>query len=222
MPNAVSPFKHTHHESPALRGRNLSAQRGDRLLFSALDLDASAGQALFVTGGNGAGKTTLLRMLGGLTRPVEGEIRWGDKPIRAAIEEHCGDLLYIGHRNGNKDELNCLENLSINLAVCGSPRSEEECLAALELAGLGGRHELPVRFLSQGQQRRLALARLALAGSRLWILDEPFTALDTSACGWVCSLIDAHLESGGVAVLTSHQALELNGEVVELRMGPKH
>ena len=197
----------------------LAARRGDRLLFSRLDFSVDRGQALFVNGRNGAGKTTLLRMITGLTLPAEGQVNWCDLPIREALEEHSGDLLYIGHRGGNKDELSCIDNLRTNMAMFSDPHDEDACLDALVQAGLGVVADLPVRYLSQGQQRRIALARLALTKARLWVLDEPFTALDQQACAWVIGLLERHLDDGGVVVLTSHQPVEFKGDVRKLNMG---
>lgn len=202
-----------------LSGHVLAARRGDRLLFNGLSFSVSSGQALFVSGHNGAGKTTLLRMISGLTLPAEGVVEWCGLPVREAIEERIGDLLYIGHRGGNKDELSCVENLAVNLALFGEYHDEASCLDGLRVAGLAGLADLPVRSLSQGQQRRIALARLVLSRARLWILDEPFTALDQQACAWVVKMIEQHLRSGGVVVLTSHQALSLDADVLELHMG---
>ncbi len=203
-------------EGPQLVVRALAAQRGDRPLFAGLDLMLTAGDGLWVRGHNGVGKTTLLRLLAGLSQPLHGEVTWRGRSLRDALEEWPGDLLYIGHRHGHKEILSCLENLTFQLALIGAPHDEPHCLAALDAVGLGHLADLPVRSLSQGQQRRLALARLFAGHATLWILDEPFTALDRHACRWVEARLDEHLARGGVAVVTSHQPLATTRTLREL------
>jgi heme exporter protein A len=161
---------------------------------------------LHVQGANGAGKTSLLRMLCGLLLPTEGQVLWRGQSVSALREEFGRELVYIGHGAGLKEDLSPLENLTAACQLGGLSVSPQQTLAALAAAGLGGFEHTPARRLSQGQRRRAALARLALADSApLWVLDEPFNALDTSACGWLEALLHTHLQRAGLVVLTGHQ-----------------
>ncbi|HMM86604.1 MAG: cytochrome c biogenesis heme-transporting ATPase CcmA [Gammaproteobacteria bacterium] len=196
---------------------DLQARRGRRVLFSGLALAAGPGQLLRVAGANGAGKTTLLRMLVGLTSPAAGEVRWRGEPIAAQREAFHRELVYIGHAAALKDDLSALENLRMLAALGGDGVSAAEAATALAAAGLKGRERLPARALSAGQRRRVVLARLALDGpQRLWVLDEPFNALDVDAARWLSALVRDQLAAGGVVVLTSHQPLPLDGLVEPL------
>ena len=193
--------------SAALELRDLQCVRGDRLLFSSVRASVRAGQLLRVLGTNGAGKTSLLRMICGLAQPAAGQVLWLGQPIARLREEFNRQLVYLGHAPALKDDLSALENLHAGSGLAGSPCSPAEAAAALAQAGLRGREQLPTRVLSQGQRKRVALARLALSpAAALWVLDEPFNALDDAACSWLQGLIDAQLGRGGVVVLTSHQA----------------
>lgn len=191
-----------------LQVTDLSCQRGDQTLFSGVTLSLTSGELLFVRGRNGSGKTTLLRILCGLTEPATGEVRWRGQPIRRLEEATRRDLLYVGHRDAVKEELTPLENLGIHQGLRGERGDLERQLDALEEAGLGGREDIPVRYLSQGQRRRTALARLLVSPARLWILDEPLTALDRSAVAWLFERIGAYLRDGGIVVTTSHQPID--------------
>ena len=193
--------------SAALELRDLQCVRGDRLLFSAVRATVRAGHLLRVLGANGAGKTSLLRMICGLAQPAVGQVLWRGQPIARLREEFNRQLVYLGHAPALKDDLSALENLHAGSGLAGLPCSPAQATAALAQAGLRGRERLPVRVLSQGQRKRVALARLALSqAAALWVLDEPFNALDDAACTWLQGLIDAQLGRGGVVVLTSHQA----------------
>lgn len=208
-------------QAPAvLEATDLECVRGDRSLFKELSFRLEAGACLLVQGANGSGKTSLLRMLCGLLAPAAGEIRWQGEPIRRLAEEYRRGLLYCGHLNAVKEELTAEENLTAAAALAGRPVSAAAARTALQQAGLKGREELPVRVLSQGQKRRVSLARLLLDGSALWILDEPLTALDVHAVRWLAGVIDGHLARGGMAVLTSHQDVPLaSATVSSLRLG---
>ena len=202
---------------PILVASDLACFRGDRLLFRALGFEVRSGQALQVRGPNGCGKTTLLRMLCGLTRPESGVIRWRGRALAARDPEFLRDLRYVGHSDGIKLALTPRENLHAVLAIgafAGEATAQATLESALETAlarlALGDFMDVPCRTLSAGQRRRVALARLALGDARLWLLDEPFTALDATASDAVRALIEAHLERGGCAVLTSHQAIRLD------------
>ena len=194
-----------------LNAINLSCVRGDRTLFAGLDLCVGAGEWLHVRGGNGTGKTSLLRLLAGLSAPAAGEIRWNGSPVREIGEDYRGDLLYLGHQAGVKEDLTALENLELAAGLDGCESRPGDVLAALGRFGLKGREDLPVRFFSAGQKRRVLLARLVSRRAKLWILDEPFTALDTGAVEMLGELVAEHIAEGGMAVITSHQAVPIAG-----------
>jgi heme exporter protein A len=153
----------------------------------------------------------LLRTLVGISVPDHGEVCWGGVPITECSDEFKRALLYLGHQAAVKDELTPLENLTLGNELDGLPLAEADALAALQRLGLHGRGKLPTRWLSAGQKRRVLLARLLVRPATLWVLDEPFAALDTNAVALVGELILAHLERGGMAVLTSHQPVLLPG-----------
>ncbi|MBM3353369.1 MAG: cytochrome c biogenesis heme-transporting ATPase CcmA [Betaproteobacteria bacterium] len=189
-----------------LNANGLSCERGDRQLFAGLSLALEAGGLARLLGANGSGKTSLLRILAGLTRPAAGEVRWRGERIGDLAEEYGRELAYIGHAPALKDELTVAENLAFAARLAGIVASGAQLEAALEVLGMATRAALPARVLSQGQKRRVSLARLALPGApALWLLDEPFAALDEDGIGRVRALTEAHLARGGMLVLTSHQ-----------------
>jgi heme exporter protein A len=193
---------------------DLECQRGDRLLFSALALRVAPGVCLHVAGENGSGKTSLLRILCGLMAPTAGSVRWQGEDIRRLRESYWEQLAYVGHLNGVKDDLTAAENVHIAAGIAGWPADAATVHTALRAFGLAGFEDRPARTLSQGQRRRIALARLYCANSsRLWILDEPFTALDTRGVEALSALIGAHLARQGTVVLTTHQDVTLPGRV---------
>jgi heme exporter protein A len=187
----------------------LSCARGDRMLFQDLSFDLEPGDLLHLKGHNGSGKTTLLRALAGLLMPEAGEIRWQGRPIRRLREEYTRHLLFLGHLNGIKGDLTAAENLRFAASLDGFRLDETRAWQILSKIGLRGHEDLPTKYLSQGQKRRVALARLFANDARLWILDEPFTALDVDAVAQLQDLIREHIDDGGIAVLTTHQAVEL-------------
>jgi heme exporter protein A len=200
-----------------LEADNLECVRGERRLFAGLGFRLEAGELLYLQGKNGAGKTSLLRMLIGLLPPESGEIRWKGLPIKS--EAFRAELCYLGHLNAIKEELTPLENLLAAARLADEALSEDDALDALEQVGLAGREELACKYLSQGQKRRVALARLVKEKRALWILDEPFVALDVAAVDWLASLISGHLQRGGLAVMTTHQVVNIPaGTVRELRL----
>ena len=203
-----------------LEADNLECVRGERRLFAGLGFRLEAGELLYLQGRNGAGKTSLLRMLIGLLPPESGEIRWRGEPIDEAGEAFRADLCYLGHLNAIKEDLTPLENLSSAARLAGLTLSEDDAIDALEQVGLAGREDLACKYLSQGQKRRVALARLVVDRRPLWILDEPFVALDVAAVDWLAGVISGHLQRGGMAVMTTHQLVAIPaGTVRELRIG---
>lgn len=194
---------------------DLACARGDRLLFKNMNFSVAAGEMLLVQGGNGQGKTSLLRLLTGLARPEEGEVRWRGQPLGRQREAFHGEMMYLGHANGVKDDLNPMENLRFAEGLQGRAIDEAKAAAMLERLGLSRCLDLPCRVLSFGQRRRVALAALLLAGATLWILDEPLTGLDVHAVSLMEALIRDHLLQAGIVVATTHQALNLEGIPVQ-------
>jgi heme exporter protein A len=198
-----------------LSAHSLTCVRGTRPLFAGLDFSVGAGNWVQIRGPNGAGKTSLLRLLAGLSKPEEGEVRWNGAPV--GNEDFRRELMYLGHRAAVKEDLTALENLEFSAAMDGVDLAREDAEKALLRFGLAGREDLPVRFLSAGQKRRVLLAQTVARPAKLWILDEPFTALDVKAVDFLSHLIADHVRAGGIAVLTSHQAIPLPpGQVVDL------
>ena len=191
---------------PMLEVESLACLKGDRLLFRDLAFRLQAGGLLRVAGPNGVGKTSLLRLVTGLALPEAGDIRWRGESIRRAREAFHGDLLYLGHAAALNDLLSPLENLRFACAAAGDAVDEDDCVQALQRIGLADQLDLPARVLSQGQRRRVGLARLFLSGARpLWVLDEPFTALDVRAVADLAATLSQHCDAGGMVMLTTHQ-----------------
>ncbi|MBS0300078.1 MAG: cytochrome c biogenesis heme-transporting ATPase CcmA [Proteobacteria bacterium] len=192
-----------------LQGINLACVRGDRELFRDVNFSLEAGGLMQVRGPNGSGKTSLLRMLCGLSNPAAGEIRWNGTSIRTLDGEYYSAMTYIGHLNGSKDDLTVIENLRISSALAGFEINGDQANEALNYIGLHGREALPVKVLSQGQRRRVALARLLVCKTPLWILDEPLVALDVAAVKLIQELLERHLQEGGMVVMTTHQEIDI-------------
>ncbi|MEQ1816748.1 MAG: cytochrome c biogenesis heme-transporting ATPase CcmA [Nitrosomonas sp.] len=192
-----------------LQGINLACVRGDRELFRDINFSLEAGGLMQVRGPNGSGKTSLLRMLCGLSNPAAGEILWNGAEIRSLNGDYFSAMTYIGHLSGTKDDLTVIENLRISSALAGFEINDTQASEALEYIGLGGREILPVKVLSQGQRRRVALARLLACKTSLWILDEPLVALDVLAVKLIQGLLEQHLKQGGMVVMTTHQEIDL-------------
>ncbi len=191
--------------------------RGERTLFSGLNLQILPGQCLHIRGENGVGKTSLLRLLAGLASPESGEVLWSNHPITKEVAQFHSRLVFLGHRDALKEDLSALENLRIFAAIDGVTLSERDALSALWRFGLKGREDLPVHCLSAGQKKRVLMARILTRNAQVWILDEPFNALDAQAVGELQALIVEHLQADGLVVLTSHQALSIPGlQVLDL------
>jgi len=188
---------------------DLSAQRGEQWLFENIGFTLHSGGWLQVQGDNGSGKTTLLRMLAGLSRCSSGTIRWGENNIRDEPQVFHSALIYLGHQLGLKEEMSALENLRVASHLAQQSFDPSRAHQALSGLGLGGREHLALRFLSQGQKRRVALAKLMTLKASLWILDDPFVALDTQGLAVLVGAIQDHLRRGGLLIYTSHQSVDL-------------
>ncbi|MEN6588032.1 MAG: cytochrome c biogenesis heme-transporting ATPase CcmA [Sulfuricella sp.] len=194
-----------------LEGKDLACVRGERTLFKHLNFTLSAGELLLVQGPNGSGKTSLLRMVCGLLSPEFGDILWGGEKISGARESYHAEMTYFGHAPAVKEDLSAAENLSFSCQLAGISVDRDAVKGALGHLGLGHCLNLPAKSLSQGQRRRVALSRLLLVKAKLWILDEPLTALDQAALQLVQSLIGEHLQAGGMALMTTHQPVMIQG-----------
>ncbi len=198
-----------------LEVRDLSCVRGDHRLFANLAFTLRAGELLHLRGHNGSGKTSLIRTLCGLTMPDEGDVLWNGKDIRGQRDEYNRILTYFGHHGAIKGDLTAYENLVLSCQMTGIPVNEDRLLKALVDMGLAGREDLPTKVLSQGQKRRVALARLLVVDSELWILDEPFTALDVKAVQLLMSVLADQLQRGGLVLLTTHQEVNFGAVPVK-------
>jgi heme exporter protein A len=193
-----------------LEASHLECVRGNRTIFRDVSFAVRPGDCFRLTGPNGSGKTSLLRMLCGLLSPASGTIRWHGAVIETLGEEYFSSIAYVGHRPGIKDEFTAMENLQISSGMRGIEISRKTCASALERMGLGGRMHLPARFLSEGERRRAAIARLVVGRSSLWLLDEVLTSLDRVAVETIQLVIEDHLAAGGMAIVATHQELKLS------------
>jgi len=193
-----------------LQARGLACARGGRALFSAIDFDLAAKEALWVRGRNGSGKTSLLRLVCGLAVPAAGEVCWRGRNVRRLREDFQRELLYVGHASAIKDDLTPLENVLLGERVAGRAQERRAVARALDRVGLGTVAHLAARRLSQGQRKRVALARLYLEPvPAMLVLDEPFNALDQDGADLLRAVLHQRLEHGGVVVYTAHQGIEL-------------
>lgn len=202
-----------------LQASHLYCLRGDHLVFRDISFELGAGEWMTVLGANGSGKSSLLRLLAGLVLPLLGSVHWQGRDIAMLRAEYQPHMLYIGHQNGLKPELTVMENLYLGGCLAGYGITPMQTRAALRAVGLDSRARTPARVLSQGQQRRLALARLWLAPQVLWLLDEPFAALDADSCAVVRQRLEQHVTEGGMLVLSAHQPPALavgNGRQLQL------
>jgi heme exporter protein A len=195
----------------ALEARKITCVRGERELFSDINFQVLPGQCLHIRGENGVGKTSLLRLLTGLASPESGEVLWSGHSIKKDISEYHSKILFLGHRDALKEDLSAIENLRMYAALDGVTLSEQDALDSLWRFGLKGREDLPVNCLSAGQKKRVLMARMLIRRAQIWILDEPFNALDSHAVGELQGLIEEHLQRDGLVVLTSHQPVDIPG-----------
>ncbi len=189
-------------------GIGLAGRRGERNLFASLDFTLAPGAALLLAGPNGSGKSSLLRLMAGFGRPLAGRFTWNGADIAGDVEAHRARLHYVGHLDGLKPALTVAETLEFWIKLAGRGQAGAEALVALGLAPIAS---LPCRFLSSGQRRRLALARLAAWPAPLWLLDEPAVGLDRDALSALGQLIAKHRRRGGIVILSTHQGIELEG-----------
>ena len=194
-----------------LTGESLACERGGRLLFENLDLSLSNGQAMIIQGANGAGKTSLLRIITGLSQPANGKVYWNQHNIETIAEEYQQELLFIGHLAAVKRELTVRENLQLLMRFWPS---DAKCTVAelAESVGLRQRLSVTCSRLSAGQQRRVSLARLFISSQKLWVLDEPLTALDVDFIADIEKCLQNHLQSGGMVILTTHRGIDLGDQ----------
>ena len=204
----MPPTEHHKASIPLLETAGLSCSRGERLLFEGFALCISAGEVVQVVGANGSGKTTLLRILCGLQAPAGGCIRWRGREVSTGAAELRAEIQYIGHAGGVKLDLTPRENLEVAIAL-GAGLTGTTAGAALSRLELGPFREVPARILSAGQRQRVALARLLTCAGALWVLDEPFTALDSRGVALVDAMLHEHAEAGGAALIASHHPVAL-------------
>ncbi|MEO8809309.1 MAG: cytochrome c biogenesis heme-transporting ATPase CcmA [Rhodanobacter sp.] len=193
---------------PLLEARALSFYRQDEPVFAPLDFQLHAGELVLIEGDNGSGKTTLLRMLAGLLHVAAGELHWRGAPLQR--DACAGEILFLGHQLGLKADLSPRENLHVAAGLHGC---RDDASAAGVLAGIGlrGYEDEPVRRLSAGQRKRVALARLLLLPGTLWLLDEPYANLDRHGIALVNGMLESHAAAGGAALVTSHGAVSFHG-----------
>ncbi len=199
-----------------LMAQGLACLRGDRLLFKNIGFELKAGGLIYVLGENGSGKSSLLRLLCGLLTPEEGTVFWNGQAIKQDAEIYLADLTYIGHLNGLKDDLTALENLQISARLAGNEVDYNAALNSLIAIGVARCANLPVGVLSQGQKRRVALARLWLSRSKLWVLDEPFAALDTASVEVLAARLSEHMSNGGMTIITTHQDVVIKAQSTQI------
>jgi heme exporter protein A len=192
-----------------LTAEGLAAARGERPLFAGLEFALGAGDALVLTGPNGSGKSSLLRLAAGFGRPTGGRLRWDGKPLADDLDGYRAHLHYVGHQEALKPALTPIEMLRFWSDLAERPL--KDAAGPLTALGLAHKAATPCRFLSSGQRRRLALARLVAWQAPLWLLDEPTVGLDDEALGLIAGLIERHRAAGGIVLLSTHQPLPLAG-----------
>jgi heme exporter protein A len=199
-----------------LEARDLAARRGEHTLFANINFSLSPGRALLVSGRNGSGKTTLLRIAAGLAHAEQGSLTWRGMPVDPFAPLLRANAVYIGHASALKDDMSAEENLASLATLHGTRHDISAVRNALAAWSIGAQRALPTRVLSQGQRRRVGLARLSLARRALWILDEPTTALDAAGTVFLRKLLDAHLAGNGIALIATHQDIGLGAAVTTM------
>jgi len=197
-----------------LSADNLTLIRGERLLFKGLGFALQSGEMLLLEGRNGSGKTSLMRAIAGMLSLETGTVYWNDVPVAKQRQEFHGSMVWLAHRTGLKGDLTLVENLGFERAL--RAQSDRDPEAVYERLAIERLKKLPLRSLSAGQQRRVALARMLLAGVPLWMMDEPFTNLDREGRRLVLDLVEEHLADGGMCVMAAHQDVEINAPVVRV------
>lgn len=199
-----------------LTASGLGFSRAGRTVFSGIDFSVGPGEVLQVMGANGSGKTSLLRVLSGLLPPATGELHWRARPVLGSESSYLQSIAYVGHAEGIDPDLNARENLRFAMRVAGCAPCPSLIDRALASFGMGRAASAPVRTLSRGQRRRVALARLALVPRILWLLDEPLTSLDDQASECLQRQLDAHLQTGGMAVVATHRPMAVASRLLQL------
>jgi heme exporter protein A len=202
-----------------LSGQSLECSRDDRLLFSDLSFELESGQVLQIEGSNGSGKTSLLRILCGLRMADAGQVLWRGENITKSREDYYSEMVYIGHLPCIKGDLNVMENVRALLDTRSKTLADTEIAAALQQVGLAAYEDVPGKALSSGQRRRILLAFLLLANARLWILDEPLTALDVQGVELMENMLLAHRAAGGSVIFTTHHGMQLDCVMSSLQLG---
>jgi len=206
---------------PIITAQDISCQRGNYLLFKPVSFSLDFGQSLLISGANGIGKTTVLESIAGLRGLQHGTLNFKDQDLSKFKDDWFENSLYIGHKTGNKKELNCLENLCSFLQIQGIEVSEAQAEQTLEQVGLAGYEYQMAGSLSAGQKKRLALARLLLVDFSIWILDEPFVNLDVTGCDWLLGVLDNHIKNNGILLITAHDNKVIKNKVTrELILEP--
>ncbi len=199
-----------------LSANGLTLIRGERCLFEDLSFSIESGSMLLLEGRNGCGKTSLMRAIAGMLSLETGAVLWNDKPVTQQRQTFHGELVWLAHRTGLKGDLTMVENLHFEEALRQqNGRDREEVYQRLDIGRL---KRLPVRSLSAGQQRRVALARMLLADVPLWLMDEPFTNLDREGRSLVIELVEEHLRNGGLCVMAAHQDVDIDAPVCRVRL----
>jgi heme exporter protein A len=199
-----------------LSGEDLTLIRGERCLFEGLEFAVSSGEMLLLEGRNGCGKTSLMRAIAGMLSLETGEVSWNGTPVRHQRQVFHGSTVWLAHRTGLKGDLTMLENLYFERAL--RPQADRDAESVYQRLGIERLKKLPLRSLSAGQQRRVALARLLFADVPLWMMDEPFTNLDREGRKLVMELVEEHLDGGGLCVMAAHQDVDINAPVTKVRL----
>jgi heme exporter protein A len=192
------------HNFSGISARDIDVWRGERQVLAGVSLAVAAGECVHVLGPNGSGKTTLLRVIAGLLTPEHGAVEWGGRATCEQRDDWCATISYLAHSDALKPELTARENLTFDAGLRRRIR-DGEIETALGEVGLAHARDQLAGFLSAGQRRRLAMARVTLAAAPFWILDEPYTNLDSAGAALVASLIGRHLDAGGAALVAAHQ-----------------